>query len=330
MALAARLPGMASADPRRDHGAHGHDHGGPAHDHGSLDEELVSNRTAVRAVWISAVGLAATAIFQFAIVAVSGSVGLLSDALHNIGDVLGTLTLWIAFTLSRRPESETFPFGWRRAEDLGGLIIVGAIAASALLAGYESVSALFGEGHEVTNVPLALLAAVVGIIGNEGVAQYKIRVGQRIDSPALIADGQHARTDGLASAGAAAGIVGVGLGFPLADPIAGVLITLAIVYILVDVGRDVLRRLADGVRPGVLAGMRDAAAQVEGVDDVHAVKARHAGRALLVQLHIAVDGDMSVTEGHDIALRVGDAVKHSTPGVTAVEVHVDPTGSQPH
>lgn len=291
-----------------------------------MDAELVTNATAIRAVWVSAVWLGATALAQFAIVAVAGSVALLSDALHNIGDVLGTLTLWVAFVLARREASDTFPFGWRRAEDLGGLLIVLAIAVSAGVAGWESLRALLGDGHEVTDVPLAFAAAVIGIIGNEGVAQYKIRVGRRIDSPALIADGQHARTDGLASAGAAAGIAGVGLGFPLADPIAGLAITLAIVWILVDVGGKVLRRLADGVDPGVIATLRDAAAAVPGVEEVHDVRARHAGRALLVQLHIGVDGGLTVREGHDRAERVHDALVAAGIGVTDVQVHVDPAG----
>ena len=302
---------------------HAHDH---AHDHGSLDAELVSNRAAIRAVWISVVGLAGTALFQFAIVAVSGSVGLLSDALHNLGDVLGTLTLWIAFTVARRPESSTYPFGWRRAEDLGGLVIVLAILASAVLAGYESITALLGDGHELTNLPLAFAAALVGIAGNEAVAQYKIRVGRRIDSPALIADGQHARTDGLASAGAAVGVLGAWAGFPIADPIAGLVITGAILWILVDVGSDVLRRLTDGVRPGTVEGLQAAARAVEGVVDAHDVRARHAGRALLAQVHIAVDGDLTVRQGHRIAEAVRLAMVESNPAVTAVEVHVDPAG----
>ena len=168
---------------------HGHAHG---HDHTTLDRDLVTHRRAVKAVWISAAGLGATALFQFAVVAISGSAGLFADALHNIGDVAGTASLLIAFSLSRRRASDEFPYGWRRAEDLSGLLIVLAILVSAVLAGWDSVAALLGGGHEVTNIGWALAAAVGGIVGNEAVAQYKIRVGREIDSVPLIADGQHA------------------------------------------------------------------------------------------------------------------------------------------
>lgn len=317
---------MADRHARGDHAHHSHDDGGHAHDHSTLSREIVQNRRAIRAVWVSAIGLGATAAVQFAIVAVSGSVGLLSDALHNLGDVLGTLTLWVALSLARRPATSTYPFGWQRAEDLGGLIIVAAIAVSAVVAGWESFDALFGDDHVLRNLPLAFAAALIGVAGNEGVARYKIRVGNEIDSPALIADGQHARTDSLASLGAAVGILGAWLGLEQADAIAGLVITATIVYILIDVGRDVLRRLADGVRPGTLESIRAAASGVAGVVDAHDARARHAGRALLAQVHIEVDGDLSVREGHAIGEAVRLAVVQANPAVTAVEVHVDPAG----
>lgn len=320
-------PNVDDAHGGRDtDGDHRHDSdGGHAHDHGSLDAELTTSRLALRAVVLSALGLGATALAQFAIVAISGSVALLSDALHNIGDVLGTLTLIVAFTVARRPPSDRYPFGWRRAEDIGGLIIVALIAASAVLAGWESVDALVSGGHAITNTPWAFGAAVIGILGNEGVARYKIRVGRQIDSPALIADGQHARTDSLASAGAAAGIAGAWLGAPLLDPVAGLAITGVIVWTLVDVGRSVLRRLLDAADPDLVAGIRWAA-RGDGVVDVHDVRVRLAGRAVFVQLHVEVDGDLPLREAHAIAERVRHRILHADPRVAACEIHIDPAG----
>ncbi len=207
----------------------------------------------------------------------------------------GTFSLLLAFSLSRRAASDTYPYGWRRAEDLAGLLIVLAIAVSAGLAGWDSIRALAGERHEITAVPLAFAAAVAGIVGNEAVARYKIRVGREIDSASLVADGQHARTDGLASAAAAAGIAGAALGLPVADPIAGLVITAGIVWILFDVGRDVLRRNMDAVEPGLVPRIRTAAGQVDGILGVHDVRARYLGRTLAVQLH--ADADAALTLG---------------------------------
>ena len=302
-----------------------HDAAGHGHEHGTVASEVVSNRRALRAVKVSALALGATALLQFAIVAVSGSVALLSDALHNIGDVAGTLTLLVAFTVAQRPSSPTYPYGWRRAEDLGGLVIVLAIAISAGLAGWESARALVGE-HTITNTGWAFGAAVVGIIGNEAVARYKIRVGTDIDSPALIADGQHARTDGLASAAAAVGVAGTWIGLPVLDPLAGLAITVAIVWILFDVGRPVFRRLLDAVEPGLVDTIREVAAAVDGVAGVHDVKARRAGRVLLVQLHIDLPPDQPLRDAHAVAERVRHALMHHDRQVAAVEVHLDPAG----
>lgn len=317
------MPGdRSSGRSHRHDGDDGHDH-----DHGAVDTEVVTNRRALRAVKISAAGLGATALLQFAIVAVSGSVALLSDALHNIGDVAGTLTLLVAFTVAQRPSSAAYPYGWRRAEDLGGLVIVLAIALSAGLAGWESARALVGE-HTLTNTGWAFAAAVAGIVGNEAVARYKIHVGGEIDSPALVADGQHARTDGLASAAAALGIAGTWIGLPVLDPIAGLVITAAIVWILFDVGRPVFRRLLDAVEPDLLDGLRAVAEAVDGVVGVHDVRARHAGRALLVQLHVDLPPELPLRNAHAIAERVRHALMHHDRRVAAVEVHLDPAGEQ--
>lgn len=306
-------------------GDHGHDHG---HSHSTMDAELASHSAAVRAIWVSVAGLGLTALFQLAIVAVTGSAGLFADALHNVGDVAGTAALWIGFRLSRRPASDRFTYGWRRAEDLAGLFIVLAIIVSALLAGWDSIRALLDEGHTVRNIGAAFGAALVGAVGNEAVAIYKIRVGRRIDSAPLIADGQHARVDGLVSLGAAVGVVGVWLGVPIADPLAGLAITGAIVWILVRTSRDVLIRNLDAVDPGIVARIREVALAVDGVLDVHDVRARHAGRSLLVQVHVDVDGDLSLRDAHAIGEEVRHDLVHEFDALHAIDVHLDPHGAE--
>lgn len=304
----------------------GHAHHEHAHDHASMDWELLTHAKAMRAIWVSTAMLAATALLQLAIVAVSGSVGLFADALHNIGDVAGTASLWVALRLSRRAASDEFPYGWRRAEDLAGLFIVAVIAASAVLAGWESISALLGGAREVTNIGLALAAALLGVAGNEAAALYRIRIGRQINSVALVADGQHARTDGLASVAAAIGIAGVWLGFPLADPLAGLAITAAIVWIGFRAGRDVLRRTMDAVEPSLLPRIREVVSGVDGVRGLHDVRARYLGRSLVVQLNAEADPDLPLRAAHDLAEKIRHRIIHEFPQIVTVDVHLDPAG----
>ncbi len=308
------------------HGGHDHGGGGHGHSHAAFDRELATRAEAVRAIWISVAGLGATAAIQLVIVAMSGSVSLFADALHNVGDVAGTAALWVGFRLSRRPADRRFTYGWRRAEDVAGLVIVLAILVSAGLAITDAISALVGEGHMVRNHAVALAAALVGAVGNEGVAVYKIRVGRRIDSVPLVADGEHARVDGLVSLAAAAGIAGSWAGFELADPLVGLGIGLVILRILVTTGREVLLRVLDATDEGVVDAIREAAGSVDGVEAIHDVRARHAGRALLVSLHVDVDPTLTVLRGHDIAEDVRHALAHRFDTLEEALVHVDPAG----
>lgn len=260
---------MSGAD--RTLGGHEHEHGqshGHSHSHGlkgwlrevfvphshdaadSLDNALESSAQGIRAVKISLLGLGATSLFQLIIVLVSGSVALLADTVHNFSDALTAVPLWIAFLLGRRKPTKTYTYGFGRAEDLAGLFIVAMIALSAVVAAVESIRRFF-EPQPVQNLGWVLAAGLVGFAGNELVALYRIRVGRRIGSAALVADGVHARTDGYTSLAVVAGAIGIMLGFPLADPIVGLLISAAIVVLLWGTIRDVGRRLMDGVDPSL-------------------------------------------------------------------------------
>lgn len=303
-----------------------HAHGADGHSHATFERELGTRREAVRAIWVSVAGLGATAAVQLVIVAMSGSVSLYADALHNIGDVAGTAALWVGFRLSRRPADQRFTYGWRRAEDLAGLVIVLAILVSAVLAITDAVMALLGEGHVVRNPAYAFAAALVGALGNEAVAVYKIRVGRRIDSVPLVADGEHARVDGLVSLAAAGGIAGAWVGFGLADPLVGLGIGLVILRILFTTGREVLLRVLDATEAGTAEAIRDVAGAVDGVEAVHDVRARHAGRSLLVSVHVDVAATLTVAEGHDVAEAVRHALAHRFATLDEALVHVDPAG----
>src|SRR5215218_9952156 len=194
---------------------HGHkEHG---HTHGAVDPSIATSERGMWAVKWSFVGLFVTALLQVVVVVISSSVALLSDMIHNFGDALTAVPLWIAFALARLGASRRFTFGYGRVEDLAGVVVVLIILFSAVVAGYQAIERV------IHPQPVGLLwavaaAALVGFVGNEAVAIFRIRVGRQIGSAALIADGYHARTDGWTSLAVVLGAVGVWLGYPLADP----------------------------------------------------------------------------------------------------------------
>jgi cation diffusion facilitator family transporter len=280
----------------------------------------------VRAVKLATVGLALTAAVEFAFAAASGSVALLADGFHNLGDVFTTATLLVAFAIARRSADRRYTFGLARAEDVAGVLVVLAIAASAAIALIESLAKLTGPATPLRGPGWALAAALVGMLGNEAVAQYKVRVGRRINSVPLEADGHHSRVDGLASLAAAAGIAGSWAGWPAADPLAGLLLSGVIVWVLVGAVRDVLARLLDRVDPEVVDAIEQAASSVPGASHAHDVRARWLGRSLHVMIHVSVDPAMPLGEAHALGERVRHRIFHSQPGVAEVDVHLDPAG----
>lgn len=287
--------------------------------------------TSARGIWalkISLAGLLATALIQAAVVAVSGSVALLADTLHNVADALTSVPLWIAFRLGRRGRTARFSYGYHRAEDAAGLAILIVILASAVWAGYEVVSRFLVQVVP-THLWLAMAAAVVGAVGNEAVARVRLRVGREIGSAALVADGQHARIDALTSLAALAGLGGVALGFPVADPVAGLLITLAIVGILWSVSRDVLARFMDAIDPELLSRIARISGGVPGVKEVYDVRGRWVGHHLYAEETVSVEGSLSVIEGHRIAEEVRHALLHDVPHFADVIIHVDPFEAVP-
>jgi len=283
----------------------------------------------IRAAWIGLAGMMATAMAQVVIVAISGSIALLADTVHNVGHVATTIPLIIAFRLGRRHADRRYSYGYRRAEDLVGLFIGLIVAVTAALIIWESVDALLNP-REVTNLGWVLAAGIVGFLGNEIVAVYRIRAGRRIGSAALIAEGQHARADGLTSIAVVVGVVGVWLGFPRADAIVGFFIGLAILWILVSSMSTVGKRLMDGVDDGVIEMLSAAAAVVGGVDGVDQVRARWLGHRIEGDASIRVSRDLDVVAAHQIADEVEHAMLHAVPHVEAIVVHVHPVAVDDH
>jgi cation diffusion facilitator family transporter len=325
---------------------HGHGHG---HGHGhslrdrvrevlrphshdaadSVDAALAASADGIRALKISLLVLGATALAQLAVVLVSGSSALLADTIHNFSDALTAVPLWVAFVLGRRSATRRYTYGFGRAEDLAGVFIVAMIALSAIVAGYESIRRLV-DPQPVENVGVVLAAGLIGFAGNELVAVYRIRVGRRIGSAALVADGRHARADGFTSLAVVAAALGVLAGFPLADPVVGLLITVAILVVLRGAAADIYRRLMDAVDPRLVDTAEAAVRAVPGVLDVEELRLRWSGHRVRAEVGIAVDPGLDVVAAHDIATAVQHRLLHDVPKLVAATVHVGPHGGDHH
>ena len=317
-------------------GGHGHDHGSGllgwfrntfAHSHSAADKvdaTMESHERGIRALKISFVGLGITALLQLAVVAVSGSVALLADTIHNFADAGTSIPLWIAFSLARRGASRRFTYGYGKTEDVAGVLIVLIIFFSACVAAYEAVMKII-HPQPMTHLWWVAAAAIIGFLGNEAVAVFRIRVGREIGSAALVADGQHARVDGFTSLAVLLGVGGVLLGFPIVDPIVGVGISIAILFIVKDAATAVWLRLIDGIEPEILAEIEHAPTHISGVESVHDVRARWVGHKVYTDVAIKVDPSISVGEADVIVTKVEQALRDHVRLLGYAVVRVSPS-----
>ncbi|MPY45823.1 cation transporter, partial [Streptomyces phyllanthi] len=288
-----------------------------------LDSALESSARGMTALWVSLAVLGVTAAAQAVVVVLSGSVALLGDTVHNAADALTAVPLGIAFVLGRRAATRRFTYGYGRAEDLAGIAIVLTIAASAAFAGWTAVDRLI-DPRPMDHVPVVAAAAVIGFLGNEWVARYRIRVGRAIGSAALVADGLHARTDGYTSLAVLVSAGGAALGWQLADPLVGLAITAAILLVLRDAAREVFGRVLDAVDPALVDRAEHALRDVPGVREVGELRLRWIGHRLRAEVAVVVDGDVTVREAHRVAVEAEHALLHAVPRLTAALVHADP------
>ena len=284
---------------------------------------MEASSAGMRALWLSLGVLGATAVIQAVVVALSGSVSLLGDTLHNAADALTAVPLGIAFIAGRRPATRRYTYGYGRAEDLAGVVIVALILASSVLAAYAAVTRLMHPEH-VSDLIAVAGAALAGFAGNELVARYRIRVGRKIGSAALVADGLHARTDGLTSLAVLLGAGGAALGWNWADPAVGLVITAAILAVLYQAGREVGRRLMDAVDPALVDQAERTLRATPGVLGVGLVRLRWVGHQLRAECEIAVSGDITAVAAHEIAVNAEHDLRHALPRLSAALVHADP------
>src|ERR1035437_2952726 len=341
-------PDPGRHDASHDHGAghgHEHEHGAPGpgtrlrhvlrpHSHepaDQVDAVMEGSTEGMRALWISLAVLGVTALIQAAVTAASGSVALLGDTLHNAADALTAVPLGMAFVGGRRPPTRRYTYGYGRAEDLAGIVIVLTIAASSGLAVYEAVTHLI-HPHHVSDLIAVAIAALTGFAGNELAARYRIRTGRKIGSAALVADGLHARTDGLTSIAVLPGAGGVALGWNWADPVIGLVITVAILVVLRQAAREIYRRLMDAVDPALVDQADNVLRATSGVLDVGQVRMRWVGHQIRAGCEIVVAPGISAVQAHQLTVSAEHALLHAIPRLSGALVPADPQvpGTDPH
>ncbi len=298
------------------------------HDHGAHSGERVLESTSdgIRAVALSLAGLAATAAVELVVALLSHSVALLADTIHNFADALTAVPLALAFRMGRRPPTRRYTYGFGRAEDLAGVAIVTTIAASTAVAAYEAISRLM-HPQAISGAGWVMAAGGLGFVGNELVASYRVRVGRRIGSAALVADGMHARSDGFTSLAVVIGAIAVVAGAPRADPIVGLVITAAVAVVLLGATRTIYRRLMDSVDPALVDQVEDVLRAVPGVDGVDGVRIRWVGHELRAEIQISSDPELSLVEAHAIAEEAHHRLLHEVSRLAEAVIHTNPSGS---
>lgn len=307
---------------------------GHKHDHRRLIAErtLRENQEGIRTVWIALVILLITAVLQMVIVYFSGSISLFADTAHNIGDGLNSLPLLIAFYLARRIPTRRYNYGFGRAEDVAGIVIVISIAASAAIVFNQAIQRLL-DPRPLTNLGWVAAAALLGFLGNEGVAILQIRVGRKISSAAMVADGLHARIDGLTSLAVLLAAAGSWFGYPILDAIIGLLIGVAILFITWEAAKTIWYRLMDAVDPALIDKAEAIISESEGVLEIRRIRMRWVGHCLHAEIYVTVAADLKTSESHQIAERVRHVLYHEFPDLADINIHVDPwsdSSEDPH
>ncbi len=311
---------------RRDSHARSHHHGLNVPAHGTIDPVIFTAQRGIWAIKWSLLVLLATAVFQIIVVVLSGSTALLADTIHNFGDAATAIPLWIAFTLAQRKSTSRLTYGYGRVEDVAGVAIVLIILFSAIAAGYESIHRIF---HPIITEYLwaVAVASVIGFLGNEAVARIRIKIGKEIGSAALIADGYHARVDGLTSLAVLCSVIAIWFGFPWVEPLVGLVITIAILRSTWESGKAVFSRLMDAIDPEVIDEIKHAINHNPGVHDVSEIRVRWLGHKLHAEVNISVSSELTVEKGHEIAMDVRHQLLHHLRYLSNATIHVDPTSA---
>lgn len=306
IAMALHLPGFT------------HNH---SHTELAADSAILDNQLAIRTVWIALIALTITTVLQVVIYAASGSVALLADTVHNLGDALNSIPLLVAFYFARRMANRRYTYGFGRLEDIAGIFIVISIGFSAGYILIESFQKLLNP-QPLQNLEWLALAAVIGFVGNELVAMMQIRVGRQIGSDAMIADGQHARIDGLTSLAVLIAVLGTVVGLPILDPIVGIVIAFAIVGITWNAIKTVWYRLMDAVDPHLVEHVEAHTREVAGVLDIQTLRLRWVGHRMYGVMTIQIAADTSLERSQQIVHDIQHESGHVIPQMDEMTIQV--------
>jgi cation diffusion facilitator family transporter len=302
---------------------------GHRHSHSHADRAPYSssrdNTLAIRTVWLALLALGVTTVLQIVIYAASGSVALLADTVHNLGDTLNSVPLLVAFLLTRRQANRRYTYGYGRAEDIAGLLIVASIAFSAAYILWEPIQKLI-HPRSLDNLGWVAAAAVIGFLGNEAVALLQVRVGRRIGSEAMVADGLHARVDGLTSLAVLVAVGGTALGYPVVDPVVGIVIGLTIVLIAREAAVAMWYRLMDAVDPEMVERAEKTILQHPAVHAIRRLRMRWSGHQLYAEVVLAAEVTQAA-EGEAMADHIRHHLYHELPNLADAIVAVVPADS---
>lgn len=304
-----------------------HKHEGEhGHSHGVTDPVILTSQRGIQAIRSSLLIFLLASLFEVSIAWLSGSVALLADAAHNLGDTCSSLPLWLAFKMAGQKPTRRFTYGYGRLEDFGGLFVLVLILASCVVAGYTAIHRLL-HPQPVLRTGIVILAAGISFLANEVVAWIRIKAGREIGSAALLADGYHARTDGLASLAVVCGAVLVRYGYPIADPIVGLLMVPMLLKLAWESGKVVISRMIDAVDPKIIDDIHHAVSETAGVAGATDIRARWLGHQLIAEVNIAVKPDLSVERAHQVAMDARHRLLHDVKFLSDATVHICPMGA---
>lgn len=287
----------------------------------SLNVYALTSESGIMATEWSVIILTLTAVIQFVIVSLSGSMALMGDTIHNFSDALSALPLWLAFFLQKLQPDKRYTHGFGRFEDLAGIFIVASIILSGVVVGFESIMRLI-HPEKIQYIPAVIVAAFIGFLGNEAVAMFRLKVGREISSAALVADGYHARLDGLLSLSVVLGCAGIGLGFPQADAFIGVFMSVLTLWAGWELAGTIMKRLVDEVDPQLLCAISEEALKQPGIKGIDSVKARFSGHRLRVELVVNVDGGLSVENAQRTAEALRRGLMDAMPVIEHVSIEI--------
>ena len=253
------------------------------------------------------------------------SAAMISDAVHSASDVFSTVIVIIGVRLSKKSSDEEHQYGHERFECVAAILLSVMLAFTGVGIGFSGVKSLMAQEEILIPGYLALAAAVISVIVKEIMFHYTASAAKKINSGALMADAWHHRSDALSSIGSFIGILGAKIGFPMLDPIASLIICLFIFKVAIEIFIDAAGKMTDRAASGeTVQQIREVALSQDGVIGIDDLKTRKFGDKVYIDLEIAVDGNLTLNEAHDIAELVHDKIEQAVPSAKHCMVHVNP------